>query len=406
LKTFEDKSPWGLIFILFGAGILSAFQVGKVPPVLSDIRMDLAISLFYAGWVLSIFNLTGLFLGTFTGAIADAIGHRRLMLTGLVFQIIGCFLGSFSDSFYGLLASRLLEGAGFLAVIVSTPTLIFQVVKPKDMAVALSIWTCYLPAGASLMMLLLPFILSVTDWKGLWQINGVILIAYTFLLSKKTSHIKFMNKSTSVTFKKLIQDVIRTSTSAGPLLLGLIFVTYALQWLAVMGFLPTMIIEKYGFSKSMASILTAAMVFVNIFGNLVGGRCLKKGIKRWKLVAFACTVMGTSSFAIYSVDTNFILNYTGCLIFSIFGGLIPASILGGVPDYAPSKSLISTTNGIIIQGGQAGQLMGPPILAYLVSQTGSWSCGSWFLGSVAFIGLVLTLCLSRVKPNLNPGNSS
>ncbi len=399
MKTFEDKSPWGLIFILFGAGILSAFQVGKVPPVLSDIRADLAISLFYAGWVLSIFNLTGLFLGTFTGAIADAIGHRRLMLTGLVFQIIGSFLGSFSDSYHGLLASRFLEGAGFLAVIVSTPTLIFQVVKPKDIAVALSIWTCYLPAGASLMMILLPFILTGTDWKGLWQINGVILIAYTFLLSKKTSHIKFMNKSTSVTFKKLMKDVIRTSTSAGPLLLGLIFVTYALQWLAVMGFLPTMIIEKYGFSKSMASILTAIVVFVNIFGNLVGGRCLKKGIQRWKLVAFACTVMGASSFAIYSVDTNFILNYTGCLIFSIFGGLIPASILGGVPDYAPSKNLIATTNGIVIQGGQAGQLMGPPILAYLVSQTGSWSCGSLFLGSVAFIGLVLTLCLSRVKPN-------
>ena len=41
MKTNEDQSPWGLILILFGAGILSAFQVGKVPPVLSDIRLDL-----------------------------------------------------------------------------------------------------------------------------------------------------------------------------------------------------------------------------------------------------------------------------------------------------------------------------------------------------------------------------
>ena len=401
MKTTEDQSPWGLILILFGAGILSAFQVGKVPPVLSDIRSDLVISLFYAGWVLSIFNFTGLLLGTFTGAIADAIGHRRLMLTGLVLQIIGCLLGSFADSFSGLLATRFLEGTGFLAVIVSAPTLIFQVVKPKDMTVALSIWTCYLPAGASLMMILVPFILTGTDWKGLWQINAVILMAYTLLLSKKTSHIKFMNPSTLVTFKKLIQDVIRTSTSAGPLILALIFVAYALQWITVMGFLPTLILEKYGFSKSMASILTAAMVFVNIFGNLAGGRLLKRGITRWKLIAFACTVMGLSSIAIYSADAIFILNYTGCLIFSIFGGLIPASILGAVPDYAPSKNLIATTNGLVIQGGQAGQVMGPPILAYLVSQTGSWSCGSWFLGSVALLGLVLSLCLSRIKPGIS-----
>jgi len=71
--TTTTKSPWGLILILFGAGILSAFQVGKVPPVLADIRSDLAISLFHAGWLLSVFNLTGLLLGTCTGAIADAI---------------------------------------------------------------------------------------------------------------------------------------------------------------------------------------------------------------------------------------------------------------------------------------------------------------------------------------------
>ena len=398
METNKDKTPWGLILILFGAGILSAFQVGKVPPVLSDIRADLAISLFYAGWLLSIFNLTGLLLGTCTGAIADAIGHRRLMLTGLGLQIAGCFLGSVANSFQGLLATRFLEGAGFLAVIISTPTLIFQIVNPKDMKVALSIWSCYLPAGASLMMVLLPFILTGTDWRGLWQINAAILIAYTFLLSKKTSHIKFMNQSNTISLRKLGRDIIRTTTNTGPLLLALIFTTYALQWLAVMGFLPTLIIEKYGFSKSLASLLTALMVFINIFGNLAGGRLLKRGIRRWKLIAFASMIMGTSSIAIYSAESNFILNYTGCLIFSVFGGLIPASILAGVPVYAPSKNLIGTTNGLVIQGGQTGQVLGPPILAFLVSQTGSWSCGSWFLGSVSLIGVALSLCLSRLKP--------
>jgi len=398
LETTEEKSPWALVMILFGAGILSAFQVGKVPPVLSDIRSELAISLFYAGWILSIFNFTGLLLGTFTGAIADAIGHRRLMLTGLVLQIAGSIAGSFTNSFSGLLATRFLEGTGFLAVIVSTPTLIFQVVKPKDLKVAISIWTCYLPAGASLMMVLLPLILTGTDWRGLWQINAAIMVAYTLLLSKKTAHIQFMNPSNGIRFKKLVQDIIRTSKSSGPLILALIFITYSLQWLAVMGFLPTLMIEKYGFSKSLASILTAAMVFINIFGNLAGGRLLKRGFSRWKLIAFSSTVMGFSAIAIYWNTAGFILNYSGCLIFSIFGGLIPASILGGVPVYAPSKNLIATTNGLVIQGGQSGQVIGPPILAFLVSQTGSWSCGAWFLGSVALMGVLLSVCLSRIKP--------
>ena len=129
MKEIKTNSPWGLVLILVGAGVVSAFQVGKVPPLLPDIKTELMISLFYAGWILSIFNITGLILGTFTGAIADTIGHRRLLIFGMAIQALASFLGSFASSFYILLGTRLFEGMGFLAVVVSAPTLIFQVVR-------------------------------------------------------------------------------------------------------------------------------------------------------------------------------------------------------------------------------------------------------------------------------------
>ncbi|MCF6248087.1 MAG: MFS transporter [Desulfobacula sp.] len=398
MKTDQNKTPWALVFILFGAGILSAFQVGKVPPVLSDIRSDLGVSLFHAGWILSVFNFTGLLLGTCTGIIADTIGHRRLMLTGFVLQIAGCILGSYALSFYGLLGARFLEGAGFLSVIISTPTLIFKLVQSKDMKVALSVWSCYLPAGAALMMVFVPMILTFSTWRGLWQLNAFILAVFAVILFKKTKDIKFTNnKSTKIEPRKMFKDIFRTTTSAGPFLLAFIFITYSLQWLCVMGFLPTLMIEKFGFSKSLASLLTAVMVAVNIFGNLAGGRLLNMGVRRWKLIAFASFIMGSCAIAIYSDTPSFAINYAGCIVFSIFGGLIPASILGGVPLYAPSKRLIGTTNGLVIQGGQSGQVLGPPILAFLVSYTGTWSSGAWLLGSVAILGIILSFMLSKIK---------
>jgi len=58
---------------------------------------------------------------------------------------------------------------------------------------------------------------------------------------------------------------------------------------------------------------------------------------------------------------------------------------------------VGTTNGLVIQGGQTGQVIGPPILAFLVSRTGSWSCGSWFLGSAALLGILAALLLSKVR---------
>ncbi len=414
-KVDDTKTPWHIVMLLFGAGILSAFQVGKVPPVIMDIRIDLGISLFYAGWILSIFNFTGLVMGTIAGVIADTFGHRRLMISGLALQIIGSTLGSFSSTYSILLVTRFIEGAGFLAVIVSTPALIFKIVKNRDVKVALSIWSCYLPAGASLMMILSPLILSTSNWRGVWQTNAFILFLYTIWLFHKTSSLtvpnlsKFTVENTtqtksiqikSIRLNQLLKDIIQTATSAGPLILAGIFITYSLQWLAVMGFLPTLIVEKFGFSKSIASLLTALMVFINIFGNLAGGRILKSGVRRWKLIAFASIVMGTCSIAIYSSSNWFLINYAGCLVFSIFGGLIPASVLGGVPLYAPSKKLIATSNGLVIQGGQTGQVLGPPVLAFLVSQTGTWESGSWFLGGVASIGVILSLFLARLRPKL------
>jgi len=385
------------VCILLGAGILSAFQVGKVPPVLLDIRADLSISLFHAGWVLSIFNVIGLMLGTCTGAIADAVGHRRLMLAGLALEIAGSFLGSFSTGASWLLATRVMEGAGFLAVVVTTPTLIFQVVQTKDIKTALSVWSCYVPAGVALMMVVLPFILNFTTWQGLWQINALLLALYWIVLVKATAHIQFMNPSKALNLKALGKNILTTITSPGPLVLSLIFITYALQWLAVMGFLPTMLLEKYGFSQSLASWLTAGVVFLNIFGNLAGGRLLTMGFRRWVLIAFASFVMGTCAMAIYAPGASFALNYAGCLVFSLVGGLIPASVIGAAPIYAPSKNLIATTNGFVIQGGQAGQVIGPPVLAWLVSFTGTWTAGAWFLGSVALAGILLSLCMAGLK---------
>lgn len=396
----KDQTPWGLVFILFGAGILSACQVGKVPPVLPEIRSDLNVSLFYAGWILSIFNFTGLVLGTCTGMIADTIGHRRLMLTGLVFQISGCLLGSLSLSFPMLLCARFLEGAGFLSVIVSTPTLIYQQVQAKDIKVALSIWSCYLPAGAALMMVLIPLVSTLTGWRGLWLTNAGILTVYGIILFLRTRSIPFIRPDSTVKHPgRMIKDIIHTSTRPGPFLLALIFVAYSIQWLSVMGFLPTLLIAKFGFAASSASLLTALMVAVNIIGNLAGGQLLKRGIRRWKLIALASLIQAACAAAIYADVQKFALNYAGCLVFSIVGGLIPASILGGVPLYAPSGRLVGTANGLAIQGGQTGQVIGPPILAFLVSQTGSWSCGAWFLGSAALAAILAALLLSRIKPS-------
>jgi MFS family permease len=388
-----EKTPWGYVALFVGAGIVVSFQVGKVPPVLPAIRAELGMGLFLAGWILSALNITGLILGPTIGAVADSFGHRRLLIWGLLCQAAGSLMGSLAPSAALLLATRVLEGLGFLMIAVSAPALIVRVTRPKDLRLALSLWSCWLPAGVATVMLFTPIIVSVFSWRGLWQLNTAILTAYAFWVTRRTTHLVAQPAGNKVGLVRLWRDILRTTTSAAPVLLALIFSTYTLQWLAVMGFLPTLLIEDYGLSLNRASVLTAIMVAVNVPGNLAGGWLLQRGLPRWPLMALASLVTGLCSLAIYSPALPFFMRYLGCLIFSGVGGLLPASVMSGVPVHAPTPELMGTTNGLIIQGTQLGQVIGPPALALTVSLAGGWQAAPWLLLTAATAGLCLSLTL-------------
>jgi MFS family permease len=396
-SSLPRRTPWPLVLLLVGAGVVSAFQVGKAPPTLVSIRSELGMSLFLAGWILSIFNVIGFLLGSITGAVADACGYRRLLLTGLSLQALGSLVGSFAPGAFFLLGTRAMEGMGFLIVVVAAPALIAQVTKPGDIRVALSVWSCFLPAGASTIMLFVPLVNVSLGWRGFWLANSVILAAFAFWLMKGTAHLTGRAAGWRRRQGQVWLDLRLTVTSAGPVLLAAVFTTYGLQWLAVMGFLPTLLAEDYGLSPGRASVFTALMVAMNVPGNLMGGWLLHRGFRRWKLIAFASIVMGACSLAIYSPTLPFAARYTACLLFSLVGGLLPASVLGGAPIYAPTPNLVATTNGLIMQGGQLGQVIGPPVLALMVSMGGGWKSAPWLLGASAATGVALSLGLAVLE---------
>lgn len=119
---------WLAVAMVVAAGIIAALQVGKVIVSVALLRADLGLSLSGAGWVLSIFSVLGVIGGIPTGAAVSRFGDRRIMLLGLLAIVIGSLAGGFASTYSVLLVTRVIEGLGFLLIIIAAPDLLRRIV--------------------------------------------------------------------------------------------------------------------------------------------------------------------------------------------------------------------------------------------------------------------------------------
>ena len=79
-----DASRWPSILLIVGAGVVSAFQLGKAPMALAAVQADLAVGLATVSWLLSAFAVVGALAGIAVGVAVDHVGARRMALAGLL----------------------------------------------------------------------------------------------------------------------------------------------------------------------------------------------------------------------------------------------------------------------------------------------------------------------------------
>lgn len=392
------STNWTAVLAAFGAGVVGAFQIGKMPSALPVLQVDLGLSLVEAGWVISMFNVLGVTTGIAVGAVADWFGHRRVIVFGLIALASGSGLGAIAPDALWVLLSRFVEGLGAILVFVASPGLIARAARPEDTRFAFGIWSSYMPAGTGLMVFLTPVLIAPFGWRGLWTANAALLLAAAAVVGWLTRGLPGRRGRAAFAdvMRGLGGSVKATLTAPGPVLLTLCFLTYAANYLAVLGFLPTFFIGQRGLSPGAASVYTAIAIFVNVFGNLAGGWILNRR-PGWRtaLIVIGAGTMGAASLGIYDAGVDDDLRFVLCLLFSAVGGLLPAAVIGASPAIAPKPDLVATTNGLIMQGANAGQFVGPPLLAVIVTATGGWEAAPWQVVSFALAGIGFAVAAAR-----------
>ena len=387
-----DATRWTYVGLLLACGIGASMQVGKVPPALGFIQRDLHLGLVAGAWVISMFSIVGATLGCLAGSMVDRIGPHRAASGGLFCIAAASLAGSFASLPQLLLATRALEGMAFVVTVVAIPSLLVASASENDRRFVPALWGIYMPTGMAISLASAQPVLHAFGWRALWQLDAAVLLLLSLgLLLTPAPAVVTRGRALPT-----VRELIRSVWHPGPLLLGLIFACYTVQYMSVMGFLPT-ILQAQGTSAQAAGLLSALAVMANAAGNLAVPALLARGALPRRLIALACLVMMVAAAGIYLQALPATLRYLSVVLMSGVGGLIPASLFALVPRVAQDRRSTATTMGFVVQFSHVGQLAGPPAVAAVAAAAGGFQLSALVLIPAAFTALLAARGLRRVS---------
>ena len=420
VHTRRDSSRWGstrwdIVALAFAAGYMVGMQVGKVPPALPILEAELGLPRVVAGLIASSFYGIGAVFGVAGGLLIDRLGIRRMVLAGSAVMALASLAGGLAGSGTLLLATRIVEGFGFATLTVAAPKLIAAATRTEVRRLALGAWGTYMPVGMALSLVIATALLDSIGWRGLWFLNAGLIVLYSLAFGWRTAPRRWRPMTVVRSAAggaggptkrpppgpwQFGVGVRATLSRPGPWLFGGCFVLFSIQWLALMTWLPTFLIETQARSLAGATLFTALIVSVTGVGVVAGASLMHRGAARWLLIGTAYVAMGACAAALFAPLTPDDAKIPLALCFTLFGGLLPAACLEGGAAHAPSQDQVAMASGFVAQGAAIGSVLGPPLLAAVTDAVGDWSSAWWTMLVCPGLGLAAVAAVRRADVRL------
>lgn len=383
-------TQWAVVWLAFGAGVVAAMQIGKLPPSISVVQTEFNAGFITAGWIASMISTTGFVLGLVSGLIVDHIGQRTVLIFGLCALALGSFIGALAPNVELMLLSRFVEGVGFASTTVAGATMIARESSDRDRKWALGVWAIYMPIGFAGMMMITAALLDQIGWRTIWAVNCAVAAVWALVILCGTAETGSDRKS-PVAMDRLLLDLRQVLSQWGALLVAATYALYAAQHIGMMTWLPTLMRETYTASAVLAAGVTAGVLACNGFGNYLAAWSMARNIPIWTLLVIGCIGMALMEAAVFLGSLPDSLRLICILLFGVTGGLVPASALAAVPVLSPSPAHIGLVGGLMVMATNTGQLFGAPLLASARVYTGSWDGLAYVMLSLAALATVCAL---------------
>jgi DHA2 family multidrug resistance protein-like MFS transporter len=134
-------------------------------------------------WIIDIYPLIMAGLLVPMGALADRVGHRRLLLSGLAIFLMASVIAAYASTTEALIGARALLAVGGAMVLPNVLAIIRQTFDdPREMGLALGLWSTVASAGAAVGPLAGGLLLEHFWWGAVFLMNVPVILAVWLLV--------------------------------------------------------------------------------------------------------------------------------------------------------------------------------------------------------------------------------
>ena len=347
------------MLLLWACGILAGMQFAKVSVAFQPLQLLYGVSPAQMGWALSAVGMVGLVLGVTMGLFAPAIGYRRLLLGGLGLGAVLSAAQAWLPPFPLLMASRVLEGASHLAVVVAAPILIAASAAPAHRSIAMGLWSTFVGVAFAITAAIGGPLMAGLGIGGylLAHAAGMALMCalawYSLRQDPETAPVARPRLHT------LGRQHVAVYTAFDTALPGLIFLCYTGMAVALLTFVP----PWAGADRVWLAVLLPLMV---IAGNFGAGWLVQHWLAPLQLVRASLGAVVVSALAMgwcHGAGTS-IAPAALALLFT--AGLAGGSAFALIPYLCREPQEQARANGALAQMGNLGSSGGPPLMAALM----------------------------------------
>ncbi|MEB0206251.1 MFS transporter [Pseudomonas sp. CCC3.1] len=383
----ETRAASGLALV-FAFRMLGMFMV---LPVLATYGMDLAgATPALIGLAIGAYGLTQAIFQIPFGIISDRIGRRPVIYLGLIVFALGSVLAANSDSIWGVIAGRVLQGAG--AISAAAMALLSDLTREQHRTKAMAMIGMTIGLSFAVAMVVGPLLTRAFGLSGLFLATGAMalvgIVIVMFMVPRSTGTLQHRESGVA---KQALMPTLRH-----PDLLRLdlgIFVLHAMLMSSFIA-LPLALVEKAGLPKEQHwwVYLTALLIsFFAMIPFIIYGE-KKRKMKRVLLGAVS-TLMLTELFFWQFGDSLRAL-VIGTVVFFTAFNLLEASLPSLISKVSPAGGK-GTAMGVYSTSQFLGSALGG-ILGGWLFQHGGLSVV--FLGCAGLAALWLAFAVTMREP--------